>query len=211
MKAQWPTLPRRKYLMKKIDEMDTFLYSVHSPTDAEAICIIVDRMFSINLENTPIFNMRTAGLMEASSGKEAIRRYINLYGPLSSGEEVREMLNRLFGINLRGIAALEGERISLFSKGQWMTKEKDDLFTIRTSHSDAEVSVTPSAYYSEQTEIDCLPPALAAGLCSIGFVEDDTIKGCCFSTADGSPVKDEFKGQTIGTVIHFIRNSCGHL
>ncbi|WP_088006894.1 hypothetical protein [Indiicoccus explosivorum] len=194
--------------MRKIGEMDAFLDSFPHPAGGDRICRLIRQVFGIDLEQVQLLDRSMAELLDEPTAGKAINLYMGMYDPPFSGREIRLMLNRLFGINLEGIAALEGERISLYSKGQWMTRSETDLFIIRSGYLDADVSVTPSAYYLERSNAAGLPPALTEALCSMGYTEDQTIQGCYFLSSDGSPVQDVFKGKTIGTVIQFIRTAC---
>ena len=121
------------------------------------------------------------------------------------------MLNQNFGINLLAIDALEQERISLYSKGQWVVQNDRDLFIVYTGSDDVDVKVFPTKYFTEQTGLDVLPSDLQHLLSRIGFHYDKKMQSYYFANPTGQAVSDQFKGQTIGAIVEVIHRLYSHL
>lgn len=153
--------------------------------------------------------------IELMSKVEVMDCYLDTYqnetGRNLSGPEIRRMINEIFGINLDGIASLEGARISLFSKDQWVIKDEKDLFVIHTGKGDVDVVVFPTEYFKAQTGLINLPSDLQHSLRCLGYYYDDKMQNYYFANPTGEAVTDSFKGQTIKAIIDVIRHSYANI
>ena len=189
-------------VMKKVDIMDKYFDSYQEKVTSSEICSIVKSIFKLDLETKPVLLSSTEG-----TAKMAIDSGLAQFGKNVSGAEIRKLINQIFGINLDAISSLDGSRISLFSKGQWVIQHEQDLFVVHTGLGDVDVKVFPTDYFSEQTGLKELPEDLQQSLTSIGFYYDEKIGSYYYSNPSGEAIPDAFKGQTIGTILTFIRHS----
>ncbi|TQR18715.1 hypothetical protein FG384_15720 [Psychrobacillus vulpis] len=205
--------------MSKIELMDRYIYSFEEQISSSEICKFVDTVFGINLESVLVLDKKSlqapsSNNMDQSTmspSRTVIDSYLDLAKHKMTGMEIRKMLNQIFGINLDGISALEKERISLFSKGQWVVQNAKDLFIIHTGIEDVDVTVLPSIYFMEHSGLEGLPSELQNSLSHLGYNHDKKIRGYYFSNPSGMAVTDQFKGQTIGAIIEVIRKSYSDL
>ncbi|HSO57567.1 MAG TPA: hypothetical protein VLQ66_04950 [Paenisporosarcina sp.] len=209
--------------MTKIEIMDKYLSSLIEKISTSEICKIVYEVFGIDLDIVLVLdkgitysrqvpsltNIDTS--ISSSQARVAIDSYLNQYGNDMTGVEIRNMLNHIFGINLDGISSLERERISLYSKGQWIIQNDKDLFLVRTGTKDVYVEVVPTEYFSKQTGLEMLPDDLQHALANLGFQYDEKIKGSSFANPNGQALPDKFKGQTFGAIIEVINRLYSHI
>ncbi|MFG6147116.1 hypothetical protein [Halobacillus sp. B23F22_1] len=135
---------------------------------------------------------------------EVMDLYMQSFGQKISGPDIRSLINGIFGINLDGIAGLESSGVSLFSKEQWISQYERDLFVVHTGVTDVDVWVYPTAYFTEQTSLTELPGELQEKLKILGFTYNEGVKAFYYSHPNGESVSDDFKGQTLGTIIAFV-------
>lgn len=193
--------------MKKIKVMDKYLSAFEKISTAE-ICKVVNKVFGIDLETVSSNKMDTS---IASQSRMTMDKYLEQCGNRITGEEISNMLNQILGINLHAIDALEQERISLYSKGQWVVQNDRDLFIVYTGIHDVDVKVFPTKYFTEQTGLDVLPSDLQHSLSRIGFHYDKKMQSYYFANPTGQAVSDQFKGQTIGAIVEVIHRLYSHL
>lgn len=195
--------------MTKIEMMDKYLSS--SEISTSEICTIVNKIFGIDLDDVSILHNKHTESANTIDARATIDIYLDQDEKKMTGEEIRNMLNQIFGINLNAIAALEQERISLYSKGQWVLKNDKDLFIVYTGIEDIDVKVLPTKYFTEQTGLEVLPSELQRILSSIGFYYDKEIQSYYFANPTGKAVTDDFKAQTIGAIVEVIHKFYSHL
>ncbi|PYF07920.1 hypothetical protein [Ureibacillus chungkukjangi] len=196
--------------LKKIEIMDDYIDTQDVTTSSE-ICSIVNSVFGFDLETKPILSkefLESGELpLSNSPAKYAIDLGIAKHGGNISGAEIRQLINGIFGINLDAISSLDGSRISLFSKEQWIMQQKNDLFVVHTGFADVDVKIFPTDYFIEQTGLTTLPDELQQELTKLGFSYDENIGSFYYSNPTGEAIQDSFKGQTIGSVLKVIQNS----
>jgi len=199
--------------MKKAEMMDKYLDSYGKRISSSEICHVVDLMFKINLDETPILSKEKEEVdgVSSSIGREVIDSHLNQYDRDITGAEIRKIINEIFGVNLEAISSLEGARISLYSKGQWIVQHEKDLFVVYTGASDVDVKVFPTNYFTEQTGLVELPSDLQHALTSIGYYFDEKIDSYYFLNPTGEAVPDAFKGKTIGAILGVIQHSFSNL
>lgn len=204
--------------MTKAEMMDQALDSYGKRISSSEICKAVDSIFKINLDEIPILFKEKEGAAGVSSStrnvlesREAIDSHLDQYDKEITGAEIRKMINELFGVNLDAISSLEGARISLYSKGQWVVQHEKDLFVVDSGAGDIDVKVYPTTYFTEQTGLVELPTDLQHSLTSIGYYYDEKIGRYYFLNPTGEAVLDAFKGKTIGAILKVIQHSFSNL
>ncbi|MFC0524445.1 hypothetical protein ACFFGV_12795 [Pontibacillus salicampi] len=121
------------------------------------------------------------------------------------GSSIRRTINQIFGTNLDGISSLEGSGVSIYSKGQWITHYQTDLFVVHTGITDIEVWVYPTEYFQKQTGLTELPTELKHKLKALGFYYNDELGTLYYKDPNDTSVPDDFKGQTLGIIIDYIK------
>ncbi len=130
--------------------------------------------------------------------------YLEYYGDKIESSEIRRVINQIYGINLNGISGLEAARISLYSKGQWISKTERDLFEVHTGTGDIDVWILPSMYLIENTGITTLPEELQDLLKNLGYWYNSVKGAFYYSTNSNVTVPDVFKGQTMGAISNIV-------
>ena len=203
-------------VLTKVEIMDHYLDSHIERMSCKEICSIVNLLFQIDLSAMQVLNPTEKHLLDFNSASgesttlppacEVIDSYLaqqrikNL-----TGADIRSMINQIFGVNLAAISALDGARISLFSKGQWIIQHKTNLFAVQTGPNDVDVTVYPTPYFAETTGLSGLPAVLRLPLEELGFHYDENNGSCSYLNSNGEAVPDAFKGQTIGRIIEVIK------
>jgi len=212
----WGLIPLSKDTAKlpatKIEAMDHYLANC-TPIHSSNIINLVNQIFSINLLAMPLLpscEMLNKDL-HSLTPQSAIDEYLKHFSSIMSGEQVRNLINDVFGINLEALAALEKARISLYSKGQWMINHHEDLFVVHTGAGDVDVKIYPTAYFAEQTGLNGLPKDLIDKLLPLGYCKEEETESFYFSSPSGEAVPDAFKGQTIQAVLTVIRQAYSHI
>ncbi|KMY48660.1 hypothetical protein [Peribacillus loiseleuriae] len=200
--------------MTKAEMMDKYFDSYGKRISSAEICKAVDSIFKINLDEIPILSKEMEGAVGVSfstgnvlASREAMDVRLNQYDKEITGAEIRKVINEILGVNLDAISSLEGARISLYSKGQWVVQHEKDLFVVDTGAGDVDVKVYPTNYFTEQTGLVKLPTDLQHSLTSIGYSYDEKIGSYYFSNPTGEAVPDAFKGKTIGAILKVIQYS----
>ncbi len=188
--------------MTKAEAMDKLMGAAEKGIRSFDIINIVHQIFNIDLESI----VDSPVLFRA-----ALDTYLEHSGNKATGAEVRQWINQILSINLDALSKLEGAKISLFSKNQWMIRHEKDLFVVHTGTGDVDVRIFPTNYFTEQTGSGALPVDLINALISLGFQCEENKGSCYFTSPDGEPVPDSFKGQTIMAVRNVIQHSYSHL
>ncbi|ASF41269.1 hypothetical protein CEH05_19705 [Halobacillus halophilus] len=217
--------------MSKVEVMDRYLASYGKKVDAKEIPRIVNQIYSIDLEriselgagNQTYPDEIIQGVKESLpkwldeedipslSKLEVLDLYLASYGKKIDGPEIRRVLNQIFGINLDGISSLEGSGVSLFSKDQWISQYDQDLFVVQTGLTDVDVWIYPTDYFTAQTDLEQLPEELQNQLEKLGYRYNEEVGALYYADPDGNSVPDQFKGQTLGTLIQFIQTNYQNL
>ena len=197
-------------MMKKAEMMDQHLCSYGRKISSSEICHVVDLIFGINLDKAPILckKLKETSL---SSGRGVIDYHLHQYDGAITGGEIRKIINEIFGVNLEAISSLEGSRLSLYSKGQWIVQHEKDLFVVHTGAGDVDVKVFPTKYFTEHTGLEELPTDLQDALTGLGYYYNEKMASYYFSNPTGEAVSDAFKGKTIGAILGVIRHSFSNL
>lgn len=197
--------------VKKVELMDKHLDSHQGKITSTEICNIVMSIFKFDLTTKPVLSkewiMAGAGSSTENIAIMAIDSTLTHHGRKATGKEIRQLINQIFGINLDAISSLEGARISLFSKDQWVIRDEQDLFVVHTGLGDVDVKVFPTDYFTEQTGLEELPKDLKQSLTNFGFSCDESAGCYYYSNPSGEAIPDEFKGQVIGAILKVIHNS----
>ncbi|WP_244933623.1 hypothetical protein [Neobacillus mesonae] len=198
--------------MRKAQLMDLFIDSFEGNISSSEICDFVKAIFDFDLDVMPILSKELVEQTLAPESNEPLIRqiidtYLNRRDQRPDGPGIRQMINQVLGINLDAISSLEGARISLFSKGQWVVYHAHDLFIVDTGAGDIDVSVYPTKYFTEQTGLEELPSDLQQALSKIGYRRGGKPGSYYFITPTGEPVPDSFKGQTMGAILKVIHDS----
>lgn len=197
--------------VNKVELMDKHLDSYQGKVTSTEICNIVMSIFKFDLTTKLVLSkewiMEEAVSSNKNIAKMAIDSTLTRYGEKVTGIEIRQLINQIFGINLDAISSLEGARISLFSKDQWVVQDKQDLFVVHTGLGDVDVKIFPTDYFTEQTGLEELPKALQQSLTNFGFSCDEG-NGCYYySNPSGEAIPDAYKGQIIGMILKETHNS----
>jgi len=206
--------------MKSIEVMDKYINTYGEQISAAKIFNVVSEIFGINLDKVSILDKKNAESLQVptnidtsitSPSRLAIDMRLSHLKKEITGEEVRKILNQTFGINLDGIASLERQRISLFSKGQWILQNDKDLIIVHTGIEDVDVKILPTDFFTKQTGLEELPIDLQHSLSRLGYRYDEQIRGYFYADPDGQPIPDNFKGQSLGAIIEVIQKLYAHV
>ncbi|WP_406945182.1 hypothetical protein ACJA3J_21030 [Halobacillus sp. SY10] len=213
--------------LSKVEAMDLYLESYYKKVKPKDIRDIVSDVYGIDLEavsdlgagkQTSTYSDEVLGLVrqaldeevsdEAITNMEKIEvmdLYWEAFDGKMSGDEIRKMINAIFGINLAGISGLESTGVALFSKEQWISHYENDLFVVHTGADDVDVWVYPTDYFKEQTGMEENPRQLEVALSALGFEYSEEKEALYYVNPTGKSVPDNFKGQTLGTIIGVIK------
>ncbi|MFC4810197.1 hypothetical protein [Paenibacillus sp. GCM10023250] len=184
--------------MTKSETMDMRLSALDAVSSA-AVLAIVEELYGLDLASVP-------APPGAPHPREAVSAFLAAHAGRAAGSELRAMINAAYGINLDALSALEGKRISLYSKGQWMLRADDDLFVVQTGEGDVDVVIYPTGYYADIAGSRALPAELTEALVRLGYA-DNGPAGCSYANPDGEAVPDAFKGRTMAALLDIIRRS----
>lgn len=219
--------------MSKVEVMDTYLGQNNKNVKPEEIRLVVQQIYDIDLEavselgagkQTSTYSDDvlqkvkqasneevTAENIQDMSKMEVMDLYWKAFEGKMTGDDMRGMINAVFGINLKGISDLEGTGVSLYSKEQWISQYDKDLFVVHTGADDVDVWVYPTQYLKEQAGIENNPRSLELALTKLGFEYSEEVDALYYSNPAGKSVPDNFKGQTLGTIIGVIKEEYSHL
>ena len=166
--------------MSKVVMLDKCLDFYGEMINSTEIFEVVNSVFDINLDKATVFakvdEVEVFSLKEGKSmPRIAMDSYLNQFDQELTGAGIRKMINEVFGVNLEGISNLEGERISLYSKNQWITQHEKDLFVVHTGIGDVDVKIYPTNYYTEHTGTEELPNDLKNSLTELGYAFNEEI------------------------------------
>ncbi len=191
--------------LPKIAQLDSRINECERPSVEQIMHVVAD-IFHIDLNQMPLLSCQADPDLTPAAAIEACLQRAQ---DRPSAADVRDAINQTFGINLDALSALEGKRISLFSKRQWMVSGDSDLFAVRTGDGDADVSVCPTAYLLERLGPGELP--LLEPLTELGYGRNDSDGSYSYASPDGSAVADSFKGRTMAAIMGAIRDKYAHL
>lgn len=189
-------------VMTKAEAMDNRINTYGEGITSTEIFEIIHQIFNFDLQSNPNLPI----LPQA-----AIDEYLEQSENKVTGAEIRKIINLTVGINLDALSALEGAKISLYSKDQWMLQHNKDLFVVHTGTGDIDARILPTDYFTEQTGSGELPIDLINVLLSLGFYYEENLGCYYYSNPTGEPVPDAFKGQTIMAIRKVIHQSYSHL
>lgn len=187
--------------LSKLQIMDEYFCDIN--VTAEKVFEFVREIFTIDLRKATVLNSDLLDSLQNPSPQDALDYLIGVQQNPFTGEDIRSMVNNVFGVNLNGIVSLEGKKISLYSKDQWIIKGENDLFIVSTGKSDLDVRVEPSEYFKERTGSKEVPLDLKETLEEVGFTCLEN-SYCYYATPDRKPVPDAFKGRTLGLLMKII-------
>lgn len=192
--------------MSRVKIMDMYVSTLASPIDGKQICQYVDEIFGITIDSKYVLPKKRTSNMEYVNGFNVslIDDYLKESQNHRSGQEIRLLINDIFGINLDAIDSLEKTQISLYSKGQWIVQQASDLFVVHTGIGDMDAWVLPTDYYIEQTGLKELPVQLQQNLSLIGYEYNSEIQGMYYCNPTGEAVEDAFKGRTMRAILSCI-------
>lgn len=201
--------------MSKSEMMDKYLDAYEGKISGTVICEAVDSAFGIDLDKAPILKDNDIEGFTSAPGKLSSREVIDLYLQQSdekqTGPVIRQLINKIFGVNLEGISALEGAKISLYSKDQWIVHHEKDLFVVHTGIGDIDVKIYPTTYFIEQTGSAALPEDLQQLLLELGYTYNEEIGSYYYSNPTGEAVPDSFKGKTMRAIGKVVTESFASL
>ena len=190
--------------MTKAEIMDKYFNSFEEKIDHAVVFRFIQSIFHFDLDNKPV-------ITEKDRSSAVIDSFLNEEEEKITGAKIRSIINQIFVINLDAISALDGERISLYSKDQWVLQNDKDLFVVHTGKDDIDVRIYPTKYFKEQTGLETLPEDLRHSLLNMGYYYDEKIRSYYYANPSGEAVPDAFKGQTMGTILNTIKQSYSSL
>ncbi|WP_413305006.1 hypothetical protein AA0X95_02605 [Bacillus sp. 1P10SD] len=200
-----------KTTISKVEMMDQYLKSFGKDFGYEEVRQIVHSLFDIDLETKlVVFKEYLAPLSfdetnaDMTVARVALDYYLNQSKSDLTGKEIRNIIKNLFGINLEGISSLDGAKISIYSKEQWITQHEHDLFVVDTPLGDAEVRIYPTPHFTEKTGLERVPTELQQALAPLGYRYDPDHNWCYYCNLTGESVGHEFKVETIETIRQII-------
>ncbi|NRF95568.1 hypothetical protein HQN89_32540 [Paenibacillus frigoriresistens] len=219
--------------MTKIEVMDRYFYSSQKTWKGEGIRKSIDKIFKINLDTLSangegsVLKSYSNDIMEgvrknlkidpastqldkeimAMPKAEVMDRFLKSYSGKISSLEIRTVVNEIFGVNLVGISSLDKARLSLFSKGQWMSKNDSDIFAVVVEKGDMDLRVEATPYFIKKIGTSKLPDELDVFLKNLGFTLDTETNVYKYSSQTGESVPDSFKTKLIGTLIKSIHDN----
>lgn len=197
--------------MGKLELMDSLLDQHHHKMTSVEIFEIVDRLFGFDLTATPVLYKDYNALGPETTSRRIIDEYMEGLENELKGSEIREMINKMFGINLEAVAKLDGKRISLYSKNQWILQNDTDLFVVYTGPKDVDVKIYPTPFFTAKTGLKRLPDELSTLLEDLGYHYNTKLQSHYYSNPTGEAVSDQFKGQTMMSISKVIQSSYFHL
>lgn len=204
--------------MTKAEIMDKFFDSFEEKINSSEICRFVKSIFNFDLDSKTVLSKELKKAVSSKEGeaivpfsRTVIDSYLDQVEKKVTGAEIRRIINQIFEINLEAISSLEGARISLYSKNQWVVQHDKDLFVVHTGTDDVDVKIYPTKYFTKQTGLEVIPIELQYSLTNIGFSYYEKIYSYYYANPSGEAVTDAFKGQTMGAIMKVIKDYYSHL
>jgi hypothetical protein len=199
-----PELDAQIEAMTKAEIMDKYFNTFEEKIDPSVVFRFIQSIFHFDLDNKPVNT-------EKDLSSAVIDSFLNEEEEKITGAKIRSIINQIFGINLDAISTLDGARISLYSKDQWVLQHDKDLFVVHTGNDDIDVRIYPTKYFTEQTGLETLPKDLQHSITSMGFYYDEKTRSYYYRNPSEEAVPDAFKGQTMGTILNTIKQSYSSL
>ncbi|WML53220.1 hypothetical protein RCG17_00420 [Neobacillus sp. PS3-12] len=190
--------------MTKAEIMDKYFNTFEEKIDHSVVFRFIQSIFHFDLDNKPVNT-------EKDLSSAVIDSFLYEEEEKITGAKIRSIINQIFGINLDAISALDGAKISLYSKDQWVLQHDKDLFVVHTGNDDIDVRIYPTKYFTEETGLETLPKDLQHSLSKMGFYYDEKTRSYYYRNPSEEAVPDAFKGQTMGTVLNTIKQSYSSL
>ncbi|ANU24880.1 hypothetical protein BCM40_12685 [Planococcus donghaensis] len=216
--------------LRKTQVMDYYLASFGKKLKGNEVRRAVKEVFSVDLNiisemnygsklsvySDDIMESLRVSLGEAPTSKakdeqimsmmknEVMDRYIKQHDYSLTGVVSRALINGIYGVNLQGISNLEYLQIAIHSKGQWIIKSDKDLFMLKSSLDDVDVSIATTPYFKEVTGSDQIPVALKNQLLDKGFTYIEETNLLYYKDPAGKSVSDQFKGQVTGLLVEAV-------
>lgn len=197
--------------MSKIEAMDRYFSAEKVKVTTESITHFIQHAFYIDLDKAYLLDTETEKNLIEPSPKAAITWCIENQPQDWTGEQIRILLKKLFGINTNGISNIENKRISLYSKKQWILKQDNDLFVVSTGVKDVDVYILATDYFKQETGLEGLPEDLHENLNTLGFTYNQEKMCYYYCTGNDQPVEDSFKGQVLNSLIEVVNRRYNHL
>ncbi|KXH80662.1 hypothetical protein [Sporosarcina sp. HYO08] len=189
--------------LMQIEKMDRAIDRLPKRPTALEIFHILQEVFNIDITREEVRPVERT--MSGRKPLDILETHVQQFDHKITGQDVRQLINELFGINLEGIAGLRQLQISLYSKGQWIVQQEDDLIVVYTSPGDHNVKIYPTPYYEKLTGSTALPLELQEELVSLGFTCDKEKGKCYFEMKSEQAVPDDFKHRIIGAVVYTVQ------
>ena len=100
--------------MSKVTKMDNYLASYNMEITSYEVCEVVRKVFEIDLEEKHTLNKIvieedniSSSLAEKSIARKAIDTFIKQSKDEITGDNIRKIINGIFGVNLNAISTLE--------------------------------------------------------------------------------------------------------
>jgi hypothetical protein len=190
--------------MTMAEIMDRYFDTFEEKVDHSVVFRFIQSIFHFDLDNKPVST-------EKDMSSAVVDFYLNQEEGKITGAKIRSIINQIFGINLDAISSLDGARISLYSKDQWVLQNDKDLFVVHTGNDDIDVRIYPTKYFTDQTGLETLPKDLQHSLSKMGFYYDEKTRSYYYRNPSGEAVPDAFKGQTMGTILNTIKQTYANL
>lgn len=216
--------------MPKAEVMDYYLVSFGKKLKGNEVRRAVEKVFSVDLNTVSEMNYGSKLIVYSDEIMESLRvslgeaptstekdeqimsltknevmdRYIKEYNYALTGAENRVLINEIYGVNLYKISKLEYLQIAIYSKGQWIIKSDKDLFLLKSSLDDVDVSIETTPYFKELTGSDQLPASLKSKFLEMGFTYSEDTNLLYYKESDGKSVSDQFKGIVMGHLIQTV-------
>ncbi|PID20285.1 hypothetical protein CSV61_15500 [Sporosarcina sp. P3] len=198
--------------LAKTDVMDRYIDQYRTKVTSSVIYEAIAQAFKFRLERVPVLTKEKIGTFEIPPSTDLetstnfpsqiiLDLYLAHHHHRVTGDEIRTMINHYFGMNLDGIDGLGKTKISLYSKGQWLVKDANDLFVIHTGTKDIDVKIYGTNYFKERTGLKNIPTELQQSLANLGYRYNPQEGAYYYSNPSGLSVSNAFKGKTIDAVI----------
>ncbi|TWT25902.1 hypothetical protein [Planomicrobium sp. CPCC 101110] len=184
-----------------VEALDACLDSSDVAITSSEVCEAVKSVFGIDIGLAAVLHADYADLVYP---RAAIEKYLKQDSTRTDGSEIRTMIKLLFGINLVGIAELYKDRIALYSKNQWIVKNDQALFLVRTGKKDIDVKILSTPYFQKQTNLSEMPLSLQQALAPLGYSYNEKEQTLDYIDPDGQPVSGQFKVQTMKTIANIV-------